>query len=193
MSPYHAWPFLSDPAHPFLSAVWAVLVHGVIALIVVAPILWRSRHRVAYAALAIAGGSLLDIDHFVAAGSINLHTIETLGSRPATHSLGFIALIAVAALLLTRRAPLAWSLFAVNAAHVMFDAAGGHEQPLYPLRWPGRTAVAALPGRRRGADARQRVDRAAAGPDRRAARSASGCDPASGWADARPPAAGCDD
>ena len=57
----------------------------------------------------------------------------SISEPPATHSLAFIALLAVAALLLTRRAPLAWSVFAVNAAHVMFDAAGGHEQPLYPL------------------------------------------------------------
>ena len=39
--PYPAWPFLSDPAHPFLSAVWAVLIHGAIGIAVVAPLVWR--------------------------------------------------------------------------------------------------------------------------------------------------------
>ena len=166
-----------------------MLVHGAIALIVVAPIVWHSRHRVAYAALAVAVGSVLDIDHFVAAGSTSLHAIETLGGRPATHSLAFIALLAVAALALTRRAPLAWSLFAVNAAHVMFDAAGGHEQPLYPLGgqdglpWllcPVSIALLVLAS---ALLARQRAGVAV----RR--RSVSRCEPVSGWADARLPLA----
>ncbi|MGH2852481.1 MAG: hypothetical protein ACRDLP_17930, partial [Solirubrobacteraceae bacterium] len=60
MHPDPAWPFLSDPAHPFLSAVWAVLIHGVIAVAVVAPLVWQSRRRVTYAAIAFVGGSILD-------------------------------------------------------------------------------------------------------------------------------------
>ena len=133
MHPYQAWPFLSDPAHPFLSAVWAVVIHGVVCLVAVAPIVWRSRHRVRYGALAAVGGSLIDLDHFAAAGSLSLHTIETLGDRPDTHSLLFVLLIAAAAYALTRRGLLAWSLFAVWAAHLLFDAAGAHERFFYPF------------------------------------------------------------
>ena len=33
MSTYQAWPFLSDANHPFLSAVWAVLIHGARAVV----------------------------------------------------------------------------------------------------------------------------------------------------------------
>jgi hypothetical protein len=133
VSSYHAWPFLSDPAQPFLSAVWAVVAHGVLALFVVAPLVLRSRHRLAHAALAFAGGSLLDLDHFIAAGSLSLHTIETLGDRPDTHSLVFVALISLLVLALTRRARIAWALFAVNVSHLLFDAAGGHDPIAYPL------------------------------------------------------------
>jgi hypothetical protein len=133
MSSYHAWPFLSDPAHPFLSAVWAVVAHGALALFVVSPLVLRSRHRLGVAALAFVGGSLLDLDHFIAAGSLSLHTIETLGDRPDTHSLVFVALISLLVLALTRRPRVAWALFAVNLSHLLFDAAGGHDPIVYPL------------------------------------------------------------
>jgi hypothetical protein len=136
VSPYHAWPFLSDPSHPFLSAVWAVLVHGCLSLLVVGPILWRSKHRVAYGLLAFVGGSALDLDHFAAAGSLNLRTIETLSGRPGTHSLALVLLLALLTFVLTRRWLAAWTIFAVSFAHVLFDAAGGGEHILYPLKHP---------------------------------------------------------
>lgn len=133
MSPDRAWPFLSDPSHPFLSAVWAVAIHGVIGVFVIAPIIWRSRHRTAYAALAFAGGSVLDLDHFIAAGSISLHTIETLpGGRPDSHSIVFVLALALLVLAITRSVLGAWSVFAVNLAHLLFDGAGGSEHILYP-------------------------------------------------------------
>lgn len=133
MSPYPAWPFLSDPNHPLLSAVWAVAIHGVICLGAIAPVVWRSRRRGLYAVLAFIGGSAIDVDHFIAAGSLNLHTIETLGDRPDTHSLAFVALVAVLTLAISRRPQFAWALFAVNASHLLFDAAGSGEHILYPF------------------------------------------------------------
>ena len=136
MSPYQGWPFLSDPGHPLLSAVWAVLVHGCLCLLAVGPIVWRSEHRVGFALLAFIGGSAIDLDHFIAAGSLSLHTIETLGGRPDTHSLVFVLALAVVALLLTRRWLAAWAVLAVNLAHLLFDAAGGGVHILYPLRHP---------------------------------------------------------
>jgi membrane-bound metal-dependent hydrolase YbcI (DUF457 family) len=133
VSAYRAWPFLSDPAHPYLSAVWALLAHGCIAVFAVAPILRRSRHPLPYAALAFVGGSLLDVDHLIAAGSLNLHRIETLGGRPDTHSLVFVALLSVLVLALWRNPRVAWAVFAVNASHLLFDAAGGNDPILYPI------------------------------------------------------------
>lgn len=155
MSPDQAWPFLSDPNHPVLSAVWAVFIHGVIGLIVVAPLIWHSRHRIGYGLIAFVGGSALDLDHVIAAGSINPRALETLhGGRPVTHSLLFV--VALSLLTLVAWPPLArvlrgsraqrsrwiaaWSVFAVNCAHVLFDAAGGSEQILYPS-----TAVHGIP------------------------------------------------
>jgi hypothetical protein len=143
VSPYRGWPFLSDAHHPFISAVWAVLIHGVIALIVVGPIIWRARHRVAWGAFAFAGGSALDLDHFIAAGSLSLHRIETLSGRPDTHSLAFVLALSLVTFFVWPRASrltAAWSLFAVNTAHLLFDASGGSEHILYP--W---TAVNGIP------------------------------------------------
>jgi hypothetical protein len=136
VSPYRGWPFLSDPGHPLLSAVWAVFIHGCVCLLAIAPILWRSDHRVGYAALAFVGGSAIDLDHFIAAGSLDLHTIETLGGRPDTHSLAFVLVLGAVTLLLTRRWLAAWAVCAVNLAHLLFDAAGGGVHILYPLQHP---------------------------------------------------------
>jgi hypothetical protein len=74
---YPAWPFLSDTSHPLASAIWAVFIHGVIGVIVVAPIVWHSRQRILYGLIAFVGGSVLDLDHVVAAGSISPHALET--------------------------------------------------------------------------------------------------------------------
>ncbi len=136
MSTYSAWPFLSDPRYPFASAVWAVLIHGLIALLVVAPIIWRSAHRMRYALLTFVGGSALDLDHFVAAGTLSLHAIETLPGRPVTHSLLAVLILGGLTFLLTRRIVAAWAVFAVNLSHVLFDAAGGGERVFYPLAHP---------------------------------------------------------
>ncbi len=136
MHPYRAWPFLSDPHYPFLSAVWAVLVHGVLSLLVVLPIVLASNRRVLYGTLAFIAGPALDLDHAVAAGSLNPRALEHLSHRPDTHSLLFALVLALLALAITRRPIAAWSVFAVILAHLLFDAAGGDEYWLYPLKHP---------------------------------------------------------
>jgi membrane-bound metal-dependent hydrolase YbcI (DUF457 family) len=136
MHPYHGWPFLTSPQHPTLSAVGAVLIHGCISLLVVLPLVLRSSRRVLFAALAFIGGPALDLDHVVAAGSLRPQALENLGHRPDTHSLLFAVALTLLALALTRSKPFAWSVFAVIVSHLLFDAAGGGEYWLYPLRHP---------------------------------------------------------
>jgi membrane-bound metal-dependent hydrolase YbcI (DUF457 family) len=136
MHPYRAWPFLSDPHHPVLSAAWAVLIHGLISIIVVLPILLISQRRLLWTALAFLSGPALDLDHAVAALSLNPSHLERLGHRPDTHSLLFAVVLALLSLVLTRKPLFAWSLFAVVTAHVLFDAAGGTEYIFYPLKSP---------------------------------------------------------
>jgi membrane-bound metal-dependent hydrolase YbcI (DUF457 family) len=130
---YHGWPFLSDPHHPVLSAVWAIFVHGFLSLFVVAPIVVRSNRRALFAALACVVGVALDLDHAVAAGSLSPRAMEHLGHRPDTHSLLFAVAAAILAFVLTRSKLVAWSIFAVIVVHLLFDAAGGGEYWLFPL------------------------------------------------------------
>jgi membrane-bound metal-dependent hydrolase YbcI (DUF457 family) len=145
MHPYHGWPFLTAPHHPTLSAVWAVLIHGSISLFVVLPIVLRSNRRVLFAVLAFLGGSALDLDHVVAAGSLRPHALETLGHRPDTHSLLLAVALTLLAFALTRSKPIAWSVFAVIVSHLLFDAAGDNEYWLYPLTHPDSIPWLACP------------------------------------------------
>jgi membrane-bound metal-dependent hydrolase YbcI (DUF457 family) len=136
MHPYRAWPFLSSPDHPVLSALWEVLVHGALAAIVVAPLVWRSRMRSRLLLLAFLGGVVLDVDHALAAGSFDPERMEDLGRRPPTHSLAFAAALALVAYALTRRGRVAWAVLAILLSHLLFDAAGGGVRWLYPLDEP---------------------------------------------------------
>jgi membrane-bound metal-dependent hydrolase YbcI (DUF457 family) len=145
MHPYHGWPFLTTPDHPTLSAVGAVLIHGSISLFVVLPIVLRSNRRVLFAVLAFIGGSALDLDHVVAAGSLRPQALESLSHRPDTHSLLLAVALALLAFALTRRKLVAWSVFAVIVSHLLFDAAGGNEEWLYPLKHPDAIPWLACP------------------------------------------------
>ena len=135
MHTYQAWPFLSDPRHPLLSAVWAIGIHGVLAVFVVAPLLHNAaRHRAALTLGAFAAGSVFDLDHVAAAGTLNLHAIENLsGGRPDSHSFIVVLLLSVIAYALTRRVAVAWAVFAIFLSHLLFDAAGGNDHVLYPF------------------------------------------------------------
>jgi membrane-bound metal-dependent hydrolase YbcI (DUF457 family) len=136
MHPYHGWPFLTSPQPPTLSAVGAVLIHGCISLFVVSPIVLVSSRRVLFAVLAFIGGPALDLDHVVAAGSLRPQALETLHHRPDTHSLLLAVALALLAFALTRSDQITWSVFAVIVSHLLFDAAGGNEYWLYPLKHP---------------------------------------------------------
>jgi membrane-bound metal-dependent hydrolase YbcI (DUF457 family) len=147
MHPDYAWPFLSAPSHPVLSALWAVFAHGSLGVIVVLPIIWRSPRRFLLAGLAFIGALALDLDldHVVEAGSFDTSKLEHLGSRPDTHSLLFVGALALIALAVTRSKLIAWAVFAVLVSHLLFDAAGGGERWLYPLQHPDAIPWLACP------------------------------------------------
>ncbi|HEV7937419.1 MAG TPA: metal-dependent hydrolase [Solirubrobacteraceae bacterium] len=145
MHPYRGWPFLTSPQHPTLSAVGAVFIHGAISLFVVLPIVLRSDKRVLYGVLAFIGGPAVDLDHVVAAGSFRPHALETLNHRPDTHSLLFALLLTLVVYIVTRSNRLSWSVFAIVVSHLLFDAAGGDEYWLYPLKHPNSIPWLACP------------------------------------------------
>jgi hypothetical protein len=124
---------------------WAVLVHGSLGIVVLAPILLAGRRRVLLGALTFVGGGALDLDHAVAAHDIGPRAMEHLGHRPDTHSLLIAAALALGVLALTRNLLVGWSVFAVICAHLLFDAAGGSEYWLFPLKAPDSIPWLACP------------------------------------------------
>jgi beta-glucanase (GH16 family)/membrane-bound metal-dependent hydrolase YbcI (DUF457 family) len=145
MNPYHGWPFLSASHHPILSAACAGVAHGCLSLLVVFPLIMRCRRRVGFGTAAFVGGVALDLDHVAAAGSLNPRVLESLGHRPDAHSLLVAVLLAILAFALTRRRLVAWSVFAIVLAHLLFDAAGAGVYWLYPLKQPDSIPWLACP------------------------------------------------
>jgi membrane-bound metal-dependent hydrolase YbcI (DUF457 family) len=136
MHPDPSWPFVAAPDHPILSALWEVFAHGSLGVLVVLPLFWRSPKRSSLVLLAFLGGVGLDIDHAVAARSIDPAVMEQLSQRPDTHSLLCVSLIAALALAATRKWLFAWGVFAVLSAHLLFDAPGGGVRWLFPFPHP---------------------------------------------------------
>jgi membrane-bound metal-dependent hydrolase YbcI (DUF457 family) len=114
-------------------------------VLVLAPILLAGRRRLFLSVLAFVGGVVVDLDHAVAAQDISPRAMEHLAHRPDTHSLPIAVALTLAAFVLTRNRLVAWSVFAVIVAHLLFDAAGGNEYWLFPLKDPDSIPWLACP------------------------------------------------
>jgi hypothetical protein len=117
-------------------ALFDVFVHGVVALIVVLPVLGvrlETPMSILPLLAALFAATWLDLDHFIAAGSLNIEDALSLATRPATHSLTFAGLVGIVSTLSSRKPVLGWVMFAALASHVLRDAAGGITLVLWPL------------------------------------------------------------
>lgn len=129
------------------------LFHGIIAVLIVWPMV-RLSPRVGRKMLIVAGafGSLIDIDHFIAAGSFSFDEAIALGCRPWTHSLTFAALCGLIVWLIGKRRRIGLVVMVALASHVIRDAAGGCTPWLFPLplrgipRWTSVVATLTLGG-----------------------------------------------
>ena len=137
-------PFLGRP----FWAVIDVLVHGAVALAVTGPCIRRAtrgKRALALSGLAFLSATVLDLDHFVAAGSLDLHAALSLAARPPTHSLTFALLLGTATSLLSRDRAAGWVVFAALASHPV-----GYLGRAAPTRVGSRRYVRpGLAGRRR--------------------------------------------
>jgi LexA-binding, inner membrane-associated putative hydrolase len=103
------------------------LVHAVLAAAVVAP-LGRDAMRT-----AVVAGTLIDVDHVVAARSAWPRAMISLPARPTTHAL--LAAVAAGALGAVAGGPVhGWAAFAGLASHLLRDAAD--DAAPTPLLWP---------------------------------------------------------
>ncbi|RMG46664.1 MAG: hypothetical protein D6723_16885, partial [Acidobacteria bacterium] len=102
------------------------LFHGIIAVLIVWPLV-RLSPGVGRKMFIVAGafGSLIDIDHFIAAGSFSFDEAIALGCRPWTHSLTFAALCGLIVWLIGKRRRTGLVVMVALASHVIRDAAGG--------------------------------------------------------------------
>lgn len=123
-------------AVPSFRALFDPLVHGVLALLVTLPLIGRHatlRQTVTLFCLIFLTATLIDLDHFVAAGSIELPHALDLRMRPPTHSLTFAGVLGVVAFLVSRSPVIGWGTFAALSSHVIRDASGGSTPILWPL------------------------------------------------------------
>jgi membrane-bound metal-dependent hydrolase YbcI (DUF457 family) len=96
---------------------------------------WGARTLVA----SVAAGTLIDVDHAVAAGSIDPARMMALGARPPTHSLVGVSLIGLLVLAIFGwRA--GYAAFAGAMTHIVLDASAAPGVPMF-APWSADTHV----------------------------------------------------
>ncbi len=117
-------------------ALFDGMVHGVLGLLVTSPLIGTGgdvRRTGVLFSLIILTATLIDLDHFVVAGSVDVPEAVSLGKRPPTHSLTFAGVLGVVAFLVSRSPIVGWGMFAALSSHVIRDASRGGTQILWPL------------------------------------------------------------
>ncbi len=114
-----------------LRAVYDNFTHGTIAGLLAA-FTGRGRASVGRFLAGYVVGAGLDIDHAIAARSLRLGAMLSLGGRPFSHSLAFSVATAIAVGAVSRRPSWAWLVFFSLASHVIRDA-GLSRAPIF---WP---------------------------------------------------------
>jgi hypothetical protein len=101
--------------------------HALLAAAVAAPL------GAAAVRTAVAAGTLIDVDHAVAARSLRLQPMLSLAARPRSHALGVA--LALGAVGTAAGGPRhGWAAFAGLASHLLRDASD--DQAPTPLLWP---------------------------------------------------------
>lgn len=104
------------------------IAHGSVAVLCALPLLpgWGSR----VVLVALLAGTAIDVDHTVAARSLDPIRLMSLGARPPTHSLiGALLISVIIAAIFGRRAGYAALLGAVT--HIVRDASAAPGVPLF--------------------------------------------------------------
>jgi hypothetical protein len=113
-----------------------VLVHGLVAIIVTFPLVavyQDTKSTILLFVTIYLTATLIDLDHFAAAGSLDFSDALNLHVRPMTHSLTFAFMVGGVSYLLLRNPIISLALFLALASHVIRDAAGGPTPILWPL------------------------------------------------------------
>jgi hypothetical protein len=107
--------------------------HGFLGLALSLPFAYYLRPRWFWIFWGIFLSVALDVDHAIAAGSIDIVKMVSLASRPPTHSITFALVMFLVVLPFNRRA--AWLALIVLLAHLLRDTSSGTVPLLWPLAW----------------------------------------------------------
>jgi hypothetical protein len=108
------------------------LAHALLAAAVAAPLVPRAGRRPLLT--AVAAGTLIDLDHPVAARSLRLGALVSMRTRPRSHSLAVA--LGTGSVIAAAGGPVhGWAAFAGLASHLLHDAGDGAAPT--PLLWPG--------------------------------------------------------
>jgi hypothetical protein len=111
----------------YLVAISDPLAHALLAAGVAAPL------GGAAVRTAVAAGTLIDVDHAVAARSLRIEPMLSLPVRPRSHALGVA--VALGGVVVAIGGPRhGWAAFAGLTSHLLRDASD--EQAPTPLLWP---------------------------------------------------------
>jgi membrane-bound metal-dependent hydrolase YbcI (DUF457 family) len=116
-----------------------ILCHLGTALTVTLPVLSNTRHSKEFGTTAVVSAIVLDVDHIVAARSLEMRNWMTMPARPPTHSLGAMVALAWA---VERFAPGKRLWLAVSlgiGSHLLRDLSTGGAPLWHPRRvitWP---------------------------------------------------------
>jgi len=114
-------------------ALLDVLIHGVIAVIIVLPILGISGiNKILIVMIAFFVSGLLDMDHFVVAKSMRIGNAIKLNLRPYTHSITFALILGLLVWGISQQVLLGIVAFVAVTSHVIRDASDG----ITPFLWP---------------------------------------------------------
>jgi membrane-bound metal-dependent hydrolase YbcI (DUF457 family) len=118
---------------------WLVLdtsLQTLISMMVAAPLLnhpFFSRRLIPWLIALVAVIAVLDLDHFVAAGSLRLDDALQLDYRPVSHSLGFVLIVGLASWAISRQWLLGMLFFIGLSAHVLHDVQNSGAPFFWPL------------------------------------------------------------
>ncbi|MEX2425438.1 MAG: hypothetical protein WD401_01625 [Thermomicrobiaceae bacterium] len=131
------------PAHGALD----LLCHLGTASTVTLPVLPNIEHKRAFGMMAVGSAIMLDLDHVLAARSLEMNSWMTMPSRPPTHSLGTMILIAWVAERMNPGKRLWLAVMLGIGSHLLRDLATGGAPLWHPRRvitWPVPAVLATL-------------------------------------------------
>jgi hypothetical protein len=109
------------------------IAHGLLGLCLSMPFAFYLRPQWFWLGWGVFLSVALDVDHAIAAGSLDIVKMITMASRPPTHSFTFAVAIFLIVLPINR--PAAWQTLIVLLAHILRDTSSGTVPLLWPLAW----------------------------------------------------------